>query len=231
MIAGKWRSLMESQRERVADVFRRVDATLQAARHGYDDLIGRDTTRRNTGLRNLIVSGRSITFVLQNLRSVLNDGEFDYWYGPQQDQLRAEPLMRFFIEVRNELEKQGKLDIVSKGKLNFSTSDLDRIPRPPGAEEFFISDDIGGSGWLRILPDGSEEKYYVDLPSWMGKLTQHFKEVPAAIEKEYPGLSVDDLCLRYLNRLTELVRQAKAKFMPSNGGSPGGRQTHLRVVK
>jgi hypothetical protein len=203
---------------------------LQTARHGYEDLVSREKTRRMTGLRNLIVFGRSATFVLQNLRSVLNDGEFDNWYESQQDQLRADPLMRFFVDLRNALEKQGKLSVVLKGNLHFSTRDLERFRRPLGAEEFFIGDDIGGSGWVVKLSDGSEEKYYVDLPPSMGQMTQHFMELPPAIEEAFPGESVDDLCLRYLNRVDALVLMAKKKFMPVNKGNDEKRN-HLRIVK
>lgn len=32
---------------------------------------------------------------------------FDDWYAPIQDSLRADPLMRYFVELRNETEKRG----------------------------------------------------------------------------------------------------------------------------
>jgi hypothetical protein len=62
-------------------ILSRVDDTLATARQGFIDLCGADKSRRMTGLRNLLVFDRSVTFVLQNLRS-LNQPEFDAATGP-----------------------------------------------------------------------------------------------------------------------------------------------------
>jgi len=45
-----------------------------------------------------------VTFVLQNLRTIAPD--FDDWYGPKQEEMRADPLMRYFHDLRTEIEKQ-----------------------------------------------------------------------------------------------------------------------------
>jgi len=41
-------------------------------------------------------------------------------------------------------------------------------PQPPGATSFFIGDELGGTGWEVSQPDGSTEKYYIDLPEEIG---------------------------------------------------------------
>jgi hypothetical protein len=48
---------------------------------------------------------RRVTFVLQTLRGRVEG--FDDWYGGVQEGLRSDPLMRYFVELRNEIEKRG----------------------------------------------------------------------------------------------------------------------------
>ena len=68
---------MTDKEAEIEAVLNRVEETLQTAMHGLDDLLAVQCDRRMSGLRNLIVFGRSVTFVLQNLRSVVDTGDFD----------------------------------------------------------------------------------------------------------------------------------------------------------
>ncbi len=199
----------------VEAVLRRVDDTLDTARLGLDDLLDTTRSRRMSGLRNLIAFGRSVTFVLQNLRSVVPPGTFDTWYEPHRQALRADPLMRYFVDARNELEKQGKLSVVTSAHIrSFSTDDIKKFGRPPvGAKAFFIGDQLGGSGWEVELPDGSKEKYYVELPSSIGAVTQHFSNLPEAMSPELKGATVEELAKRYIERLAVLVTAARTHFL------------------
>ncbi|WP_183097397.1 hypothetical protein [Nocardioides pelophilus] len=56
-------------------------------------------------IRSAVVDIRRVTFVLQTLSSRV-DG-FDDWYHGVQVTLRADPLMRYFVELRNDIEKRG----------------------------------------------------------------------------------------------------------------------------
>ena len=56
-------------------------------------------------IRSLVVDIRRVTLVLQKLRGRA-DG-FDAWYAPVQTKLAGDPLMYYFKELRNEVEKQG----------------------------------------------------------------------------------------------------------------------------
>lgn len=56
-------------------------------------------------IRAAVIDIRRVTFVLQTLRS--HTADFDAWYVDVQDTLRADPLMRYFVELRNEIEKRG----------------------------------------------------------------------------------------------------------------------------
>lgn len=56
-------------------------------------------------IRTAVVDIRRITFVLQTLRSRV-DG-FDDWYEEIQERMRSDTLMRYFVNLRNEIEKRG----------------------------------------------------------------------------------------------------------------------------
>lgn len=56
-------------------------------------------------LRQAVMEIRRSTFVLQKLSSRVD--EWDDWYGPLQASMRVDPLMRYFTDLRNQIEKQG----------------------------------------------------------------------------------------------------------------------------
>lgn len=225
---------MSNRRADIEAVLRRVDETLETARLGLFDLLDTSRSRRMSGLRNLIAFGRSVTFVLQNLRSVVGE-EFDRWYEPHKQSLKSDPLMRYFVEARNELEKQGKLSIATSAHIHsFSSGDIAKFGRPPvGARSFFIGDQLGGSGWEVELADGTKEKYYVELPSSIAQVKQHFSNLPEAMAPELKGATVEDLSQRYIERLAVLVDAARTHFLGASTPHEMGRQrpSHLRRVK
>jgi hypothetical protein len=51
-----------------------------------------------------VVFGRMVTFALQNLRSVVP--EFDGWYQAKQEEMKSDPLMRYFYQLRTKIETQ-----------------------------------------------------------------------------------------------------------------------------
>ena len=181
---------MTNNRADIEAVLQRVDETLETAKLGLSDLLDPGRSRRMSGLRNLIAFGRSVTFVLQNLRSLARE-EFDAWYEPHQQSLKNDPLMRYFVEARNELEKQGKLSVATLTQVHsFSSSDIAKFGQPPiGAKGIFIGDHLGGSGWEVELADGSTEKYYVEIPSSVAEVTQHFSNLPEAMAPELKGVN------------------------------------------
>lgn len=220
----------------IVDVLRRAEETLKTARHGLDDLLSSDRSHRFTGLRNLIVFGRSFTWVLQNLRSVIPE-QFDRWYAPEQANLAKDPLMRYFVEARNELEKQGKLSVTTNAVVHsFSPqTDMKKFGPPPiGAKSFFIGDPLGGTGWEVELADGKIEKYYVALPNSIGEVTQHFANFPEAKAPELAGKTVEELCILYLNRLDALLDKARNHFLhepPRESMGSKRLPSYLRIVK
>lgn len=225
---------MSNRVAEIETVLSRVDETLQTARLGLDDLLDATRSRRMSGLRNLIAFGRSVTFVLQNLRSVIPD-EFDKWYEPHQQALKADPLMRYFVDARNELEKQGRLSVTTSAHIkSFSSDDIRSFGRPPvGATAFFVGDQLGGTGWEVELADGSKQKYYVELPLSIGEVKQQFSNLPEAMDPNLKGASVEVLSQKYIDRLTELVAAARKHFVGAPEPTPQVKQLppYLRRVK
>jgi hypothetical protein len=163
--------------------------TLETAKYGLDDLLNGDPNRRISGLRNLIVFGRAVTNVLQNLRST--EKSFDEWYTPYQEEMKNDQVMRYFYKLRSEILKKGVLNTGSAVHLsNFNLNEIHKFgPPPKNARRFFFGDNIGGSGWEIELPDGTLEKYYASIPGDVGITVQLiFPEPPGILSNDISDL-------------------------------------------
>ena len=187
---------------------------LKTAKLGLEDLRKGKPDRRRAALQNVVVFGRAVTNVLQNLRKT--EPEFDDWYAKYQREMQSDPLMRFFYEMRSQILKEGRTDVLSFAQIrNLKLpEDLTRFgPPPPNARRFFIGDKDGGSGWEIQLPDGSIEKYYVELPSDIGTSSLVFSSPP----EQHLGQTLEDNSIGtcsalYVAYLEDLVRSAVEKF-------------------
>ncbi len=218
----------------IEEILRRTEEAIKTARHGYEDLIGADKSRRFTGLRNLIVFGRSVTFVVQNLKSAVGEEAFLTWYTPHQERLKADPVMQYFVTLRNELEKQGKLPVSSSAKIQFFSTDmLSKYRRPPGAKCFFIGDQMGGSGWEIELADGSIEKYYVDLPTSVAEIRQVFSELKLPEDHECKQMNIEELSEYFLASIEEVLDSARLHFLGQSVQQVNGKRLppYIKVVK
>ncbi|EDM83550.1 hypothetical protein [Limnobacter sp. MED105] len=215
-------------------IIQKAEETLQTARFGYEDLTSGNRYRRYTGLRNLVVFGRSVTFVIQNLKTPVGSDRFDAWYQPIQEKMKSDVLMKYFVTLRNEILKQGKLPLSTSASVNFSSSDMAKLGTPPpGASGFFIGDQTGGSGWEIELQDGTKEKYYVELPESIAKVRQHFSELPVPNDDDLKKKSIEELCEYYLKELEGVVDEARKTFLGEDTQSAGGKRLppYLRIVK
>ena len=197
-----------------ADILKDAEETLKTAEHGLKDLIEGHPEKRLSGLRNLVVFGRAVTNVLQNLRST--EPAFDKWYGRYKEEMQNDPLLKYFYNLRSEILKKGVLDVSTRTsiqKLELPKDLLKFGPPPPNAISFFVGDNRGGLGWVVQLPDGSEEKYYISMPSDMGSVTLHFPDSPKFhLGKDLKGNSIDTLSRIYIEYLRQLVDSAKHTF-------------------
>jgi hypothetical protein len=54
-----------------------------------------DPSQKKAHFANIVIWGRTVTFVLQNLRSVIGEQEFNSWYEPIQAIMKADELLKF----------------------------------------------------------------------------------------------------------------------------------------
>jgi len=193
---------------------RRARETLQTALVGLNDL-HHDPKRRVAALSNVVVFGRAVTNVLENLRS--SEPGFDEWYEPVSRALAADPLMKFFYGLRSRILKRGET-----GTNNYtcvkrlSPVDIKRFPEPANARRFFIGDSLGGSGWVVEVSPGIVEHYYVDLPEEIGTAGLFFEDAPVASGAGgRHGADVVVLCEHYLIRMQGVLNDANGKFGPA----------------
>lgn len=202
---------MAAPKKTTADVLQRAKDTLHTAQLGLVGLQSADPRTRIAGVRNVIVFGRAVTNVLQNLRSI--ESTFDEWYKPQVEAMEAEPLMKYLYKLRSEILKEGSIPVASSVLLNGNPMELIRRFKPPaGAKGFFIGDRIGGSGWEVETEAGTVEKFYVelppDLPGFRAEVSVFFPEAPAEVART----PVEMVCQKYLERLEAIVQGAHARF-------------------
>jgi hypothetical protein len=191
-----------------ADCIKAAEERLAIARRGLHDM--KDPIRSISGLYNVAVFGRMVTFALQNMKNQV-DG-FDQWYAPIEADLRSDELANYFKNLRTDIEKTAKQNTGGYVRINKMTgkqmSDLTSSP-PPGAESFFMGDTNGGSGWIVVLPDGTKEKYYTELPPDLHVETGLV--LPNAPEK-FRQVNAKILAAEYLDKISGVVEDAKKRF-------------------
>lgn len=193
---------------------------MEIAKRGLEKFVKESGTRKMSGLLNAVTYGRSVTKILQKLRSA-EEIDFDAWYQRYREEMEWDPLMKFFYSLRNELLKEGKDRTVTSSyirDLKFP-EDLRKIEPPPTGTEvegFFIGDQTGGTGYEIKLPDGSKEKYYVELPEEIGSVKLHFKNPPEThLGENVKGKSAERLCIMYIKYLEDAMKDAKQTFLES----------------
>ena len=74
-----------------------------------------------------IQTARQVSFVVQKNKSLIPD--FEKWYAGRQEKLAAIPLMKWMVEARNRIEKQGDLEAHSFVSAEIVASHLDEGPK------------------------------------------------------------------------------------------------------
>jgi glutaminyl-tRNA synthetase len=211
--------LLPAVKQRESDQVATAQQSIKAAnerlatvRFGLADMA--DPNRARTGLYNAVVFGRMVTFALQNMTSSVP--EFDDWYELVRAELKADPLMNFFWNLRTEIEKTTGPEMGSYAHIKrLNTADVRKLPKPPGAVSFFIGDNNGGSRWEVQTADGSIEKYYVDLPpEWGADVGVTLPKLPP----ELRNTPTRELVSRYLDQMASIIERAKKRFEGSSSG-------------
>ncbi len=89
---------------------------------------------------------RTVTFILQSNKAQIPD--FDVWYASWQEKLKAIPLMRWMVDARNKIEKQGDLEMYSHVRAELVASYLNDGPVIQVPANLFEGPDV----LLRSLP-------------------------------------------------------------------------------
>ena len=82
----------------------RAGTMLRMVRQGLRDMqeTGQGQDRILLGFLGVVVFGRSMTLVMQNLRGHDQDA-FDSWYAPWRTEMKDDPLMRYFCDLRTKV--------------------------------------------------------------------------------------------------------------------------------
>jgi hypothetical protein len=138
---------------------------------------------------------RNVTFVLQsNKRDI---PEFDSWYGPWQQKMRANPALRWLIDARNYIVKQGDLELFSKLRIEVIGSYL--------ADEIAIFEE-------NYNPNLTNKEIYAKTIS-MGLRSEVFENSYVKIQrrwidKSYPDHEVLELLGECWSAVNELLLDA-----------------------
>ncbi len=71
-------------------------------------------------VNNLLQTLRTVTFVLQ--KSLTHRDGFDSWYADRQREMNSDAVMRWAVEARNHIEKEGDLDLRSTARVSVTAS-------------------------------------------------------------------------------------------------------------
>jgi hypothetical protein len=85
-----------------SQVVTRAGTMLRMAHLGLRDMQEADQDRVLLGFLGIVVFGRSMTFVMQNLRKH-DEGAFNSWYAPWKEEMKGDPLMRYFCALRTKV--------------------------------------------------------------------------------------------------------------------------------
>lgn len=86
---------MAKEKKTTRAILQHAEDTLYTATLGLTHVKGTDPLARMAGRRNVVVFGRAVTNVLQNLRAT--EPDFDEWYKLHVGAMEGDELLRSFI--------------------------------------------------------------------------------------------------------------------------------------
>lgn len=190
----------------------RSEDMLAAAQSGLKQFENSEGQARLIGLYNAITFGRSVTFVLKNLKGKTEG--FDDWYSSKVDFLIDDSICSYMNELRSKILKEGDPDTASYANLdNFNTNQLARAT-PPWADGSFIGDRFGGSGFYVKRQDGTELKFYYDFDFDNVETGLYFKETQDPDKSEFNQniVPAEEDLKYYIGVMAVIAREANDKF-------------------
>lgn len=190
----------------VEDIYSRARDTLGIAYTGLEEFTQETPPiRRPQGLVHVIVYGRAATFALQGMKHKHPD--FGAWYEQKQDEMRADPLMAFFRDLRNQIEKEGRL-----------TTKLHEVRVPfhelPASEQFRLAPD-GTTTIHTSSPDG-EVRFSGSYGTRTINGHDHQHDRILTTFEDGPGWSkqwaAEQLAEAYLSAISVVLNEACVRF-------------------
>lgn len=184
-------------RTSVADRLESIRAALRSTEHAVEDFdkAGADWFRRETAFANFVTHARRITFLIQRLK---DERGFVEWYSPFQAELVADPVSKFFCDLRTEVahERSVKIDLC----FSFTTGPImtsARIEMDPADGKVVVYD----------AEDTSENPMPVPTEAYWSASAD-------ALPPEVQGKPINDLMRQHLERLRRIVAAAHVRFSP-----------------
>jgi hypothetical protein len=109
-----------------------------------------------TYLNSAIQALRSVTWILQKYKRAIPD--FDKWYAPWQERMRADAIMSWPVQARNRIEKKGDLDGQSSAVVRLIDSYLEPRSAELTVTPWLASDEIAKRLYEAIGPPPSDVK-------------------------------------------------------------------------
>ena len=162
-------------------------------KHSYCDP---DSFRRS--LNNCIQALRNVTFILQKDKGKFP--AFDAWYVIWQQKMRKDPVLRWLIEARNQVVKQGDLETFSEARVALVRS-YQELP----LEEFSVPPMTPTEGIARVLAASRPDS--VKVLDGLLRVERRWVEV------NLPEVELLEALSHVFNVLTELLIDAHGRFL------------------
>lgn len=190
MTAGETRKVLESA-DRMVDVMRR----------GLDDYAAAGE-RRFDGLYMVVSSGRAVSQTLHRLRNQVEG--YDEWWEPHRIML-SQGVFRALWDLRNDIEKRGEIAGQRVVRITYLDDATIRRSAPPGALRAFFGDEMGRSGYVVLMPDGTEQTVYTAIPSDILSFSLITAKLP-------DGFEIGEALVSYTDLLGSIVGDARQRF-------------------
>lgn len=156
----------------------------------------------------LLQALRNVTWVLQAEKSQING--FDEWYTTQQQSLRADRILRWVVEARNKIVKQGDLDACSVSTAEVKYAHADYEIELTNGEFASWFDSRAGDAQVRLSPPPSvtmakQRRVLMDrLPDRVIK--DGFIEFKRRwVDQSLPDIEILSACAHAFGRMAELL--------------------------
>ncbi len=149
-------------------------------------------------LNNCIQTLRTVTFVLQKNKPLFHN--FDIWYKQWQDNMKQDTIMKWLIDSRNTIVKQGDLETYSKARVavveSWYSSPVLEIDVQPSTETYNLAQHLS-----KATPD--KDSYVVGLL----RLERRW------IDSKLPNVELIDALLHSFEILTKMLLDAHENLL------------------